>query len=78
MNSPQTKNRKETVTVVVNHETHEKLGDAAHQLRLSQTKLASAAIVYYLDLLQKTKQYKPSVPPVDRGFAFAGATKRNG
>jgi hypothetical protein len=78
MTSYRSKNRRETVTVVVSQKTHEKLGDAAHQLRESQTELASAAIVHYLDFLQKTKQYNPSVPSVDRGLVFARSTKRNG
>jgi hypothetical protein len=78
MNLSRSETRKETITVMVNQETHEKLGDAAHQLRLSQTKLASTAIVHYLDFLQKTKQYKPSTPSVSGGFRFYQIDKKNG
>jgi hypothetical protein len=60
--------QKQSVTILLNQETHEQLGEAAHQLRESQTKLASFAILHYLNHLKKTKQYKPSTHKVE-GFA---------
>ncbi len=49
MDNPQNKTQKKTVTAVVSPEIHEALTDAAYQLRETQTKVASAAIIYYID-----------------------------
>jgi predicted transcriptional regulator len=72
MNTHQNKTQKQAVTVVVTPEIHEGLADAAYQLRETQTKIASAAIVHYLDHLKRTKKiihHKPSTQNVG-GFAI--------
>jgi formate dehydrogenase assembly factor FdhD len=72
MEKHQNKTQNKTVTAVVSSEIHEALTDAAYQLRETQTKIASAAIVHYIDHLRKTKiiHHKPSTHAVG-GFAVS-------
>jgi hypothetical protein len=70
MDKHQNKTQKQAITVIVSPEIHEGLADAAFQLRETQTKIASAAIVHYIDHLRKQKiiHHKPPTHKVG-GFA---------
>jgi hypothetical protein len=70
MEEHQNKTQKKTVTAVLDAELHDALADAAYQLRETQTRIASAAIVHYINHLRQQKiiRNKPLTHKVG-GFA---------
>jgi hypothetical protein len=70
MDEHQNKTQKKTVTAVLDAELHDALADAAYQLRETQTRIASAAIIHYINHLRQQRIIccKPSTHKVG-GFA---------
>lgn len=57
-------NQRSTVSVLLDPDLQEDLGNVAFELRQSQTQLATNALRFYLEHLQKTRQIKPTNRPL--------------